>query len=124
MSAQRQKGTGWESELLPLLRAVFGQQVERAPLKGIDDKGDFVGVPWQHEAKKSDAPHFLQWAKIAQKKTPDRWAILWSGDRRKGDGPFVMLPLGHYLELAVAGTQRLQASYTTIANPYPTVVDL
>jgi hypothetical protein len=99
MSAQRQKGTGWESELLPLLRAVFGQQVERAPLKGIDDKGDFVGVPWQHEAKKSDAPHFLQWAKIAQKKTPDRWAILWSGDRRKGDGPFVMLPLGHYLEL-------------------------
>lgn len=99
MSKARAKGTGFEVELLPLLRAAFGPQVERAPLKGILDKGDFTGVPWLHEAKKTDVPHFLQWAKTCNKKHA-RWAILWSGDRRRGDGPFVMLPLDFYLELA------------------------
>lgn len=98
VSKARAKGTGWESELLPLLRQVFGPQVERAPLKGIQDAGDFTGVPWLHEAKKTDVPHFLQWAKTCNKKH-HRWAILWSGDRRKGDGPFVMLPLEHYVAL-------------------------
>jgi hypothetical protein len=57
-------------------------------------------VPWLHEAKKTDVPHFLQWAKTCQKKSPDQWAILWSGDQRRGDGPFVMLPLELYLDLA------------------------
>lgn len=101
MSKARAKGTHWETELLPLLRLVFGQQVERAPLKGLADKGDFVGVPWQHEAKSTLAPHFLQWAKTAQKKTPGRWAVLWTGDRRKRDGPFVLLPLDFYLDMAM-----------------------
>lgn len=103
MSKARAKGTGWESELLPYLRMVFGPQVERAPLKGAADDGDFTGVPWLHEAKKTDVPHFLQWAKTAQKKRPAQWTIMWSGDRRKGDGPFVMLPLEHYLALVNAG---------------------
>lgn len=102
MSKARAKGTSWEVELLPLLRTVFGSQVERAPLKGVQDKGDFTGVPWLHEAKKTDVPHFLQWAKTATKKVGNRWAILWSGDRRKGDGPFVLLPLEHYLQMAHA----------------------
>ncbi len=99
MSKARAKGTGWEVELLPLLRLTFGEQVERAPLKGTLDQGDFVGIPWLHEAKKTDVPHFLQWAKTATKKAGVQWTILWSGDRRKGDGPFVLLPLLLYLEL-------------------------
>lgn len=103
MSKARSKGTSWESELLPLLRETFGPQVERAPLRGINDLGDFTGLPGDLilEAKKTDVPHYLQWAKICNKKAK-RWAILWSGDRRRGDGPFVMLPLDHYLELAYA----------------------
>lgn len=114
MSKARAKGSGWEVEMLPQLRQVFyphlpttdklpdgsDHPLQRAPLKGVGDTGDFTGTPWQNEAKKTDVPHFLQWAKTAQKKTPGRWAILWSGDRRKGDGPFVMLPLAFYLDLA------------------------
>lgn len=100
MSKQRAKGTGWESELLPLLREVFGPQVERSPLKGIQDDGDFVGCGLLVEAKKTDVPHFLAWAKAAQKKRPHGdWRIVWSGDRRRGDGPFVMLSLQQWLDL-------------------------
>lgn len=100
MSRQRQKGTGWETELLPLLREVFGEQVERAPLKGTADDGDFLHCGVLVEAKKTDVPHFLQWCKTAAKKRPNGdWRIVWSGDRRKGDGPFVMLPLEQWLLL-------------------------
>lgn len=114
MSKERSKGTAWETELKPQLRSVFypllpntdklpdgtDHPLQRAPLRGSADSGDFDGVPWLHEAKKTDVPHFLQWAKKAVKKAGDRWVILWSGDRRKGDGPFVMLPHSFYLELA------------------------
>jgi hypothetical protein len=109
MSKARAKGTSWEVELLPLLREVFGPHVERAPLKGIQDKGDFVGVPWLHEAKKTDQPRFLLWAKTNAKKSP-RWAILWSGDRRRGDGPFVMLPLDQYLDLVGRRSEYVRGS--------------
>jgi hypothetical protein len=102
MSKQRAKGTGWEVELLPHLRTVFGSQVERAPLKGVQDKGDFVGVPYLIEAKKTEVPRFLDWARTARKKVGagNWWAIIWSGDRRKGEGPYVLLPLGMFLTLA------------------------
>jgi|CXWL01.1.fsa_nt_gi hypothetical protein len=103
MSKARAKGTAFEVELVPLLREVFGDRVERAPLKGTLDHGDFTGVPWLHEAKKTETPRFLEWARIARKKAGgNRWAVLWSGDRRKGDGPFVLLPLEHYLDLAAS----------------------
>ena len=100
MSKQRQKGSTWETELLPQLRAVFGPQVERAPLKGVNDMGDFTGTPVLIEAKKTDVPHFLQWAKTCAKKAGVRWAVIWSGDRRRGDGPFVLLHLDYFLRLA------------------------
>lgn len=101
MSRARQKGTGWEVELLPLLRDTFGPQVDRAPLRGTADHGDFLGLPGTLlvEAKKTDVPHYLAWAKTCQKKEPDNWMIVWSGDRRKGDGPFAMLPLELALRL-------------------------
>lgn len=81
------------------MRALFGEQVERAPLKGTLDMGDFTGVPFLVEAKKTDAPHFLQWAKTCAKKAP-RWCVVWAGDRRKGDGPFVLMPITLFAELA------------------------
>ena len=94
MSKQRQKGTGWEVELLPHLRRMFGESVQRrGTTLGNSDDGDYSGVPFLLEAKKTDVPHFLQWAKQANRKSPNQWAILWAGDRRRGDGPYVMLPL-------------------------------
>jgi hypothetical protein len=99
----RKKGSSFEVELLPLLREVFGEQVERAPLKGTNDDGDFCGAPYLIEAKKTDVPHFLQWAKTAQRKRPaGDWRVVWSGDRRKGDGPFVMMPLTQWLVLEMS----------------------
>lgn len=139
MSKARAKGTRGENRFLPRLRLTFypdlpvtdkladgdtDHPLQRAPLKGIADAGDYTGVPWLHEAKNTDVPHFLQWAKTCNKKHA-RWAILWSGDLRRHDGPFVMLPLDFYLELAA--TSHHGATWQAIAslgerlipNPYP-----
>jgi len=106
MSKARAKGTGWEVELLPLLQRLFGEHVgRRGTTLGSGDDGDFSGVPWLHEAKKTDVPHFLQWAKIANRKSPNQWAVLWSGDRRRGDGPYVLLPLALYERLVKDGSE-------------------
>jgi hypothetical protein len=115
MSKARAKGTRWETELLAPLRRLYGPQVERAPLKGTQDKGDFVGVPFQHEAKNTQKPLFLQWARTAYKKST-HWVILWSGDRRTVDGgPFVLMPLQTYYALveAVPAEDRF-----TIGDPF------
>jgi hypothetical protein len=99
MSKARAKGTVGENFFLAKLRAVFGPQVERAPLKGIQDQGDFTGVPWLHESKNTKKPLFLQWAMTASKKS-DNWVILWKGDlRTAGNGPYVLMPLHVYLGL-------------------------
>lgn len=97
----KHKGSAFETELLPTLRIVFNGPVERAALKGVNDDGDFTGCDGLLiEAKKTDVPHFLQWAKKANAKRPDgSWRIIWSGDRRKGDGPLVVLPLKEWVEL-------------------------
>lgn len=101
MSKARAKGTAGENYFLEHLRRMFGSEVERAPLKGIDDDGDFVNVPWQHEAKNTQRPLFLKWARVAQaKSTP--WAILWKGDLRKSEGPFVLMDLRLYESLVSA----------------------
>lgn len=100
MSKARAKGTSGEQFFKTHLIEVFGPQVERAPLKGTLDYGDFVGVPWLHESKSTTRPSFMEWARIATKKTKGGpWAILWKGDLRKGDGPYVVLPLEHYKTL-------------------------
>lgn len=98
MSKARQKGTAWETELLPRLRQLFGETVNRAPLRGVHDAGDFINVPWLHEAKNTIKPLFQTWARICERKTGDRWVIIWKGDRRQtsGNGPYVLMPLTHY----------------------------
>ena len=95
----RQKGTRWETEMLPDLRATFGPQVERAPLKGIHDHGDYCGVPVAVEAKSTLAPRFLEWARVLEKKTAGKWVLLWHGDRRKPPGALAVLPYDFALEI-------------------------
>jgi hypothetical protein len=103
MSKARAKGTAGENYFLGRLRVLFGLQVERAPLKGTLDRGDFTGVPWLHESKNTKRPLFMEWARTAAKKAADgRWVILWKGDLRKGEGPYVLMPLDLYEELAIA----------------------
>jgi hypothetical protein len=113
MSKARAKGTRGENFFLPKIRKVFypnlpaedqlpdgsDHPIQRAPLKGVQDRGDFTGVPWLHEAKHTLAPHFMEWARMATKKA-DNWVILWKGDLRKaGNGPYVLMPLHVYLGL-------------------------
>jgi hypothetical protein len=102
MSRSRIKGTKGENSFLPVLRRLFGAQVERAPLKGVNDYGDYTGVPWLHEAKNTARPLFQQWARTCEGKALDgRWVILWKGDLRKssGQGPYVLMPLEMYERL-------------------------
>lgn len=98
MSKARAKGTAGENFFLAVLQRVFGAHVDRAPLKGVLDDGDYIGVPWQHEAKNTQRPLFQQWARKAHaKSTP--WCILWKGDQRRNDpgqGPLVVMPLRLY----------------------------
>ena len=103
MSAARKKGTAGENFFLAFLRTVF-PHADRAPLKGTNDHGDYVNVPWLHEAKNTDAPKFLEWARTARNKAArrgsDRWVVMWKGDLRKADqGPYVLMPLPFYLEM-------------------------
>ena len=108
MSKARAKGTAGENYFLLTLRHLFGETlVERAPLKGVDDYGDYTGVPWLHEAKNTKKPLFLKWARVCEEKVRRRWpkggwdwVILWKGDLRKGEGPYVLMPLQKYEQLA------------------------
>jgi hypothetical protein len=97
----RAKGTKWETALLPRLRALFGEQVERAPLKGVHDHGDFLGVPFLHEAKSTQKPLFQAWARICEVKAGKAWCVLWKGDGRAktGNGPYVLMPIELYERL-------------------------
>lgn len=100
MSRARQKGTAGENFFLAHLRELFGEKVDRAPLKGIHDAGDFVNVPWLHESKSTQKPLFQSWARTCEKKHKD-WVILWKGDLRTptGNGPYVLMPLHMYENL-------------------------
>lgn len=110
MSAARAKGTAGENFYLPYLRQLFGPQVERAPLKGVQDRGDYVGVPYMVEAKNTAKPLFQLWARVCKKKAGDDWILMWKGDRRTDDGePLVLMPLAKYMILeleAQAGRRK------------------
>ncbi len=102
VNPSRNKGTRGENHFLPMLRILFGEQVERAPLKGVLDHGDYTGVPWLHEAKHTHRPLFQQWARVANRKAGIDWVILWKGDTRladAGQGPLVCMPLAKYVDL-------------------------
>ena len=108
MSAARQKGTRHETGLLEPLRAIW-PNIDRAPLRGTNDQGDFTGCPgWLLEAKHVTSPRFLEWARTCRKKAAVhnlRWAVLWKGDARTERGqPLVLLELDTFLALCANET--------------------
>jgi hypothetical protein len=108
MSKARAKGTQGENFFLGHLRELFGSHVERAPLKGTLDYGDFVNVPFLCESKHTQKPLFQQWARVCEKKTSGgRWVVLWKGDLRttSGNGPYVLMPLTLFKALVAPGVE-------------------
>jgi len=110
----RAKGTQGENFFLEVLRELFYPDYvgldEDHPLQRLDQAarhkravdGDYVGVPWTHEAKNTKRPLFLEWARHLRKKVGDDWVLLWKGDLRKKEGPYVLMPLSKYQELVEA----------------------
>lgn len=110
----RNKGTGFESELRdnvlrPLFYPGWEGDPEDHPLQRLDDAGrhkragdgDFVGVPFTIEAKKTERPMFQQWARKLERKVGKCWSLIWAGDRRvkTGTGPYVLMPLEFWVLL-------------------------
>ena len=98
MSTQRQKGTGYETYLIPILRRVW-PKAERAAQSGVNDFGDFTNVGgWLLEAKKQETWTLPAWIRTIQKKVetggqPSPWAILFAKDKRSGIPDLVAMPL-------------------------------
>lgn len=104
----RAKGTAFEVEVLEHLRAIFGPSVERAPLKGVYDKGDFLNVPFLIDAKKAERPLFLEWARQGRRKAAGSyWAYVYADDRRRATsvGTLAMVPMDFFMALLWAGKQ-------------------
>lgn len=112
----RKKGTGFEVELKHRLRKLFYPACtapdDDHPLQRLDEAarhkravdGDFVGVPFAIEAKKSERPMFQAWARKLERKVGKAWWLIWAGDRRvkTGTGPYVVMPL-EFLEQLMLG---------------------
>jgi hypothetical protein len=109
MSASRAKGTRGENYFLGPLRRIFGDHVDRSPLRGIHDFGDFTGTGGLLvESKHTLKPLFQQWARICEKKAGKRWVLLYKGDTRTstGNGPYALMPLDLFEEMASTWVER------------------
>ena len=81
----RAKGTRYEVALLHTLRHIW-PDVERAPLKGIHDAGDYVSVPLPIEAKNTQVLNLPVWVRRLAKIGKPWWVLFWAGgDQRKKD---------------------------------------
>lgn len=118
-----------------MLRRLFGEQVDRAPLKGTLDYGDYLNVPWLHEAKNTQKPLFLEWSRTCAKKAGTNWVLMWKPDLRlKESQALVLMPVEKYEELvsmnhnmfkalAYEADRRLAPTLDALAK-YDTTVDL
>lgn len=99
----RQKGTAWESALLPLIRRVW-PGANRAPLWGSGDRGDFTGTgPFCIEAKAHkalDLAGFVDQAVAEAAQAGVRWPVVFA--KRRGKGPergYAVMEVRTFLEL-------------------------
>lgn len=100
----RAKGTKWETELLGRLSKIW-PAVERAPLKGIQDRGDFVNVPFPVEAKSTKTFLLGSWIPRLRTKAGGGWWVLaYHDDRRLKNavGDIAVVPLDMLLALLQA----------------------
>jgi len=97
VSAQRDKGTRWESAVVALLQAAGWPHAERRALAGTRDRGDIAGVPGLVvEAKNAARLDLAGWLAEAQQERANdgaEYGVVWV--KRKGkaaakDGYVVM----------------------------------
>ena len=108
MSKARAKGTSFENTVLSYLRDIW-PDVERAPLKGNYDYGDFINVDrWMIEARNRKTWSLKEWIRQAYKRVQLRhgdkhkgaWVIVFKDDMRgELDEPYAVLSLGMLIEL-------------------------
>lgn len=86
MSAQRRKGTAWESRIVDYLRGCGWPHAERRALGGANDRGDIAGIPGVViEAKSVARIDLAGWLKEAQTEAANDKAdlgVVWF--KRKG----------------------------------------
>jgi hypothetical protein len=105
MSKARAKGTRWESRLLPHLQAVF-PYAERAPLRGSQDRGDFVHTGnFAVEAKNCKAIDLAGWIDEARAEArragPGVWPVVVFPRRNMGaERAYVVMELETWLSVA------------------------
>jgi hypothetical protein len=104
MSKQRAKGTAFENHVLETYLKKIWPKVERAPLKGVNDYGDFINVGyWLVEAKKRDRWDLPTWIRTILKKVRAKgtspWVLVFAGDKRSAiDIDLVVLPAEQYFD--------------------------
>lgn len=105
MSAQRRKGTAWESRIVEYLQRSGWAYAERRALAGAYDRGDIAGVPGVCIEAKSAARHELAaWVDEANKEAENDRAglgVVWAhrkGKSSPGDG-YVIMDGETFLEL-------------------------
>lgn len=106
----RQIGTRYEVELLAQLQSIW-PTAERAPLKGIRDRGDYTGVPMPVEAKNTKALAVPEWARRLNKVTTGApvWVLFHSGrDRRlaSSHGELMVVPAAFGRSLLAAWAEK------------------
>lgn len=101
----KQKGTSYESSVLPLLQEYY-PGAERRALAGALDKGDFIlpGAPFAAEAKNHKAMSLAEWVKEAEVEAKNLgvpYGIVIHKRRGTTDPrrQYVTLTLGSFLEL-------------------------
>jgi hypothetical protein len=96
MSANKQRGTRWETAIVDFLAPMF-PHVERRALRGAKDRGDIAGIPGAViEAKSAARTDLSGWLNEAQhegRNAAARVAVVWFKRRGKasaGDGYVLM----------------------------------
>ena len=101
MSKARRKGTDYENYLRDTYLSRVWPNVDRAPLRGTADRGDFDGAPYVIEAKKRNRWDLPSWIETTAGKVvnlagarPDSWMVWFAGDKRKGRNrdDYVVMP--------------------------------
>lgn len=116
MSRARQTGTDYENHILETyLRPIF-PYADRAPLRGIHDKGDFINTgPTLFEAKKRKTWRLPEWIKKTAPKATDHlrhWVIVFAADKRAAaplNQDFIVCTAEHYFHLLSIVNGRVEA---------------